>query len=81
MKVKEQTILNREQVPISTTDWFTDIRTFYAYKHSQRDAPIFSCNAAEKFPKGWQEAFQKGTWNEEGEYGDNFRNYFGLDKA
>lgn len=78
----EQSIKNRLLVPEVAPDWFAAISTFYRAKHSTySDAPIFSCNAAEQFPQGWQAAFRSGFWPEEGPYGDNFRMFFGLVKT
>ena len=71
---------NRNLVPLTTNDWFNDMSSFYSQKHTQPNAPIFSSLAAERFPEGWHAAFKAGVWDEEGEYGDNFRKYFGLQK-
>lgn len=71
----------RSLVPVFTVDWFREISAFYRNKHKEKDTPVFSCNAAEQFPGGWRKAFETGIWDEEGEYGDNFRAYFSLRKS
>lgn len=61
-------------------DWFTALCEFYREKHRRGYLGLFSCSAVEKFPLGWIEACNKGVWDEEGEYGDNFRKTFNLSK-
>lgn len=73
---------NQALVQIPIKDWFAALRAFYRMKYAVNPrAGVFSCEAAAQFPMGWLKAFETGTWDEEGVYGDNFREFFGLDKV
>ena len=57
-------------------DRFEALMKFYRAKN-KAGYGIFSCLAGETFPDGWIKSFESG-WDEQGIYGDNFRNTFGL---
>lgn len=60
-------------------DKFTTLKAFYSWKNHMHFG-LFSCHAGETFPDGWVKAIASGVWNEEGVYGDNFRETFDLNK-
>jgi len=70
---------NQNLVPQTDENRFAALCEFYRAKN-KLNGKIFSCSAAEEFPLGWQKAFKSGRWTEEGQYGDNFRNFFGISK-
>lgn len=80
--------LHRALVPVEVPPtsgpygpWVTALGEFYKRKNiADNKAGVFSCEAAGQFPHGWHAAFESGIWNEPGEYGDNFRAFFGLKK-
>jgi hypothetical protein len=73
------------EIPATSTGpygpWLEALGKFYKGKLAL--APkvgVFSCAAVESFPHGWLAAFKSGVWPEGGDYGDNFREFFGLQK-
>ena len=60
------------------SDEFKALLQFYNWKNKNTNIGLFSTLAGGSFPDGWLKAFESGIWNEKGEYGDNFRECFGL---
>lgn len=69
-------ILNKimEEYP---TDRFKGLSEFYIEKN-RMGFGLFSTLAGETFPNGWIKSIEAGVWEEEGIYGNNFREAFDL---